>query len=399
MAWRKKPTGLGQSVEKFLEDIRSHLATLIARAGQFIRQNRVASAAAGLVLIGLLGGLIATAWLAHRAKLADASAEPSNEVRRLAYSHRVNYYDGFSDLAATRMRESRMKDALTSNVRQDLGEFNNDLGSATEGYRNAPLRATAPTYDVVADNPRDRTYGRYFPATYPHPGGVMFLAGFDTATLNLNGDSLALLMKPQAAIVAFQKQIAIDEASVAADPGNVQAQTDIAYSSSRIGDLLTELGDQAGALPYYQQAVNIYTKNAATGQAQDPATTLQLGLLLGKLAITHARLGYADKAIAESSKAADLLEALPVDAANVDQQHARALVYGEIGDAYALLARDTRTPQKFMKQFWRAARDMYARSLEILGILRDRDVLNADQLTEIDTLNQKIAESDLFLAK
>jgi tetratricopeptide (TPR) repeat protein len=404
MAWQKKPNWRDQSVEKFLEDIRSHLATLIGRAGQFIRRNRVVSAAAGLVLISLLGGVIASTWLAHRAKPAEARAEdPPKDVRQLAHSRLVNYSDGLYDLAnTTRMRESRMKDAPTPDIGQNLADVNNGVGPAMEGYLNPPLPIAAPTYDeLVADNPTDRTYRRTLPAFYPHPGGVIFLSGANAGALNLNnGDYLALIKKPQAALVAFQKQLAIDEKSVAADPGNVQVQTDLAYSSSRIGDLLTELGDQAGALPYYQQAVDVYTNtnNAATSP-QDPATSLQLSLLLGKLAKTHARLGYADKALAECKKASDLLEAVPVDAANVERHHDRALAYGEIGDAYSLLARDTRTAQKSMKQLWRAARDMYEHSLEILRDLRDRGVLNAEELTEIDTISQKIAECDVFLAK
>jgi tetratricopeptide (TPR) repeat protein len=401
MAWRKKPKGRDQSVAEFLADLRSHLATLICRAGQFIRRNRVASAAAGLVLISLLGGLIASTWLAHRAKLAKARAEhASNYVRQLAHSRLINYDDGLYDLtSATRTRESPMKDALTP-VGQNLANVNNGVGPAGDGYRNPPLRTTAPTYDrLVAANPTDRTYLRTLPVTYPIPGGVTFLTDVDPLNPN-NGDALALLNKPQAALAAFQKRLAIDEKAAAADPGNVQVQADLAYSSSRIGDLLVALGDQAGALPYYQRAVDIYTdkKNGAPGP-QDPATTLQLTLLLAKLAETHTRLGYTDKALAECKKASDLLEALPVDAANVERFHDRALAYGEIGDAYSLLAHDTRTPQKLMKPLWLAARDMYEHSLQILLNLRDRDALNADELTEIDTVFQKIAECDLFLAK
>ena len=396
MAWRKKPKGSDQSVaQNFSEDIRSRPATLIDRAGQIIHRNRVASAAASLILISLLGGVITSTWLAHRTKPAEARAEhPANEGRQ------ANYNDGLDD--ATRPGESRMKDGLTHNVRQDLADVNNGAESAMEGYRNALLRTAAPTDDeLVADNSRDLTYRRTLPLTYPHPGGVIFLTDGDLARLNPNnGDYLALIKKPQAALVAFQKQLAIDEKSIAADPGNVQVQTDAAYSSSRIGDLLTELGDQAGALPYYQHAVDIYTstKNAENGP-QDPAASLQLIRLLGKLAKTHARLGYTDKAIAECNKASDLLEALPVDATNVEQHHIRALAYGEIADAYSLLAGDTRTPQELMKQLWRAARDMYEGSLEILWGLRDRGVLNAAGLTEIDTISQKIAECDMFLAK
>jgi tetratricopeptide (TPR) repeat protein len=406
MAWRKKPNGSDQPVvKKFLEDIRSYLATLIDRAGQFIDRNRVASAAAGLVLISLLGGVIASTWLAHRAK--PLAKHPSNEGRLLTQFRLVNYYNGLDDLAgATRMGESRMKNALTSDVRQDVADVNNGAESAMEGYRNAALRTTAPIYDeLAADNPKDRTSPRTLPLGYPNPGGgIIFLTDVDPARLNPSyGDYLALIKKqPQAALVAFQNQLVIDEKSVAVDPGNVQAQTDLAYSSSRIADLLTELGDQAGALPYYQLAVDTYTntnaKNAAT-DSQDPATSLQLSRVLGKLAKTHARLGYTDKAIAEGKKATDILEALPVDAANAGQQHLRASAYAEIGDAYSLLARDTRTPQESMKQLWRAARDMYERSLEILRDLRDQGVLNPEGLTEIDTISQKIAECDLFLAK
>lgn len=395
MAWRKKPEGLDQSVEQFLEDIGNHPATLIGRAGQFIRRNRVASAAAGLVLISLLGGVIASTWLAHRAKPAQARAEyRSNYAPQLAQSR---YDGGLSDLAgATRMRESGMKDALTPAVGQNLADVNTGVGE----YRNQPLRTAAPTYDkLVADNPRDRTYGRTLPVSYPGPGGVNYLTSVDPLNPN-NGDALALLNQPQAALVAFQKRVAIDEKSVAADPGNVQVQTDLAYSSSRIADLLMELGDQAGALPYYQRAVDIYTntKNTATGP-QDPATTLQLTGVLVKLAKAHTKLGYTEKALAECKKASDLLEALPIDAANVEQFHGIALAYGEIGDAYSLLARDSRTPQKLMKQLLRSGRDMYERSLQILVDLRDRDGLNAEESTEIDTVLQKIAESDLFLAK
>jgi hypothetical protein len=42
---------------------------------------------------------------------------------------------------------------------------------------------------------------------------------------------------------------------------------------------------------------------------------------------------------------------------------------------------------------------MYERGLEILLDLRARGVLDAEGLTEIDTISQKIAECDMFLAK
>jgi tetratricopeptide (TPR) repeat protein len=404
MAWRKKPQERDQSVEKLLKDIRSHLAALIDRAGQFIRRNGVVSASTGLVLISLLGGVIASAWLVHRAKLARArAAHLSNDLRQLAHSRSVNYYDGLYNLAgATEGRESRVKDVPKAHLDHNLADVNNGAGSAIEGYRNTSLRTAAQAYDEsVAGNPRDRTYRPTLPEVYPKPGRVVFLPASDDVGLNRSsGDYLALINQPQAALIAFQRQFAIDEKSAAADPGNVQVQTDLAYSSSRIGDLLRELGDQPGAIPYYQRAVDIYTKLTSAGTGPpDPATSVQFSLLLGKLAQVHARLGYTDKALAECKKASDLLEAVSIDPANLELVLGRALAYAQIGDAYSLLARDARTPQKLMKPLWRAARDMYERSLEILVELRNRDVLSAEELTQIDIISQKIAECDLFLAK
>jgi len=50
-------------------------------------------------------------------------------------------------------------------------------------------------------------------------------------------------------------------------------------------------------------------------------------------------------------------------------------------------------------RLWGAARELFVRSLEILRDLRDRGVLNSEELTEIDAISQKIADCDLFLAK
>ena len=61
---------------------------------------------------------------------------------------------------------------------------------------------------------------------YPNPGGVLYLTSVDPAALGPNaGDYLALINKPQAALDAFRKKLAIDEQAVAADPGNLQVQS------------------------------------------------------------------------------------------------------------------------------------------------------------------------------
>jgi eukaryotic-like serine/threonine-protein kinase len=91
MAMRKEPQRRYASVAEFSEDIRRHLEGLpvIAtkdtfgyRAAKFIRRNRVAVAAATLVLAALLFGMIATVWQARvatrerdKARIEQAKAE------------------------------------------------------------------------------------------------------------------------------------------------------------------------------------------------------------------------------------------------------------------------------------------------------------------------------------
>lgn len=384
-----------QSVERLSKYLRRLLATLIYRTGQLVRRNRVASAAAGLLLISLVGFAIANTWLVHRAQVANAHAEPlSNDVRQLAHLRRVSYYDTLDNLTGS----ARMKDRLTSDV-PGLADDHNSLGSAMEGYRDTAQKnpSTVPaTYEeLVADNPRDRTSYRNISMTYANPGGVVNLAGVDPAALGpYAGDYLVLINQPQAALDAFRKRLTIDEQAVAADPGNFQVLTDLAYSASRIGDLLANMGDHAGALPYYQRAVDIYTKHVDANP--EHFTIPQFAQLLGKLAKTHASLGYNEKASAECSKALDLLAV--TDGANVEQRRIIASAYSEIADTYSLIARDMRTPQQFMPKLWTAARETYERSLAILVDLRERGVLSADLLAEIQIISDKIAECDSFLA-
>src|SRR6185436_17346325 len=95
MALRKEPERRYPTVEQFSEDIRRHLETrpvlarkdtISYRTGKFVRRNKVGTAAAVLILLSLLGGVIATTWQAQRAKTAQARAERRfNDVRQLAH--------------------------------------------------------------------------------------------------------------------------------------------------------------------------------------------------------------------------------------------------------------------------------------------------------------------------
>src|SRR5205807_1681016 len=84
MALRKDPTRRYQSVGQFSADIQRHLeglpvvarkVTFTYRASKFIRRHRVAVAAAFLISISLVGGMITTTWQAQVARHEKVKAE------------------------------------------------------------------------------------------------------------------------------------------------------------------------------------------------------------------------------------------------------------------------------------------------------------------------------------
>ena len=123
LALRKEPERRYQSVEQFSEDIRRHFEgrpvharkdTVGYRAAKFVRRNKLALAAAALVLVSLIGGIIATSWQAHIATREKARAERRfNDVRKLANNVLFDYHDAIKSLpGATKVRERLVKDAL-----------------------------------------------------------------------------------------------------------------------------------------------------------------------------------------------------------------------------------------------------------------------------------------------
>src|SRR5205814_6979316 len=108
MALRKEPERRYQSVDQLSDDIRRHLEArpILARkdsasyrAAKFVRRNLVATAAAVIVFLTLVGGIVATAWEAQRATTEKLRAERRfNDVRKLAHAVLVDYHDASKNL-------------------------------------------------------------------------------------------------------------------------------------------------------------------------------------------------------------------------------------------------------------------------------------------------------------
>jgi eukaryotic-like serine/threonine-protein kinase len=187
MAMRKEPERRYASVAQFSEDIRRHLAglpviarqdTVRYRASKFVRRNKVAAAAACLLALTLLGGIVATLWQsriagrqAHeaaaqrdQARIERAKAERVNEFLQSMLSSadpmkkgsNVKAADLLSDAERRADLDLASEPELQAEVRRTIGNTYVGLGLLTEGERalrlalEAHLRIFGPEHPDTA---------------------------------------------------------------------------------------------------------------------------------------------------------------------------------------------------------------------------------------------------------
>jgi hypothetical protein len=106
------------------------------------------------------------------------------------------------------------------------------------------------------------------------------------------------------ALAAQQECVDIVRKLAAQDPGNAQAQRDVAVTLDKLGDVKLQAGDRAGALAAYQECVDIVRKLAA----QDPGNAqAQTDLVTGLVKTSSVDPG---RARAELTEALSILKKL-----------------------------------------------------------------------------------------
>jgi serine/threonine-protein kinase len=130
MAMRKETSRRYSSVGQFSADIQRHLDglpvvarkdTFTYRASKFIKRHRVGVAAAFLIGVSLVGGIIATTWQAQAARHEKAKAEDVKNalVRMLNYSNPVVF-------SPQNNGQKTVKEILDETAKQlETGEFSN----------------------------------------------------------------------------------------------------------------------------------------------------------------------------------------------------------------------------------------------------------------------------------
>lgn len=352
MALRKEPERRYQSVEQFSEDLRRHLEerpvlarkdTVTYRAAKFARRNKAGLAAAALVLLSLVGGIVVTTRQAKIALREKARAERRfNEVRKLAKSVLFDYHDAIKALpGATNVRELLVKDALNyldslageaqgdpelqrelaaayervGDVRGgELSGSRGDLSGAIESYTKALKICEA----LVAANPADVKARRALASSHQKigwrlRGGTQSNAGFDH------------LQKALALYLDLEREQSADH----------DLQLELADTRNKLGYAMSNRSDFAGALAQHRSALAICEKIAAS----DPHDQKALRGLLSsqeKMAFALRFQGDVAGAIEANHKELALSEALLAeDPLNTDYRRSLVLSYQHGGDFLA----------------------------------------------------------------
>ncbi len=238
------------------------------RLRKFVRRHRVGVAATGLVFLTLVGGILATASQARRAKAEQGRAERRfSEVRKLAHALLFDYHDAIKDLpGATPVRARLVRDAL-ENLDNLAGEAVGDPSL---------VRELAAAYEKVGD----------------------VQGGMTAANL---GDT-------EGALASYRSAVRLHRGLLAAQPGNVESRRALAAVESKLGLLLGETGDVRGALEAARSALAAL-EDLSGPAGQDPTLLLELVRARDRVGILVQDTGDPESALDHFRRNLALLEA------------------------------------------------------------------------------------------
>ena len=298
-ALNKEPARRYASVDQLSEDIRRHLSGLPVtarkdtfgyRAAKFVGRNRTGVAAAVLVLVALIAGIVGTSWQARNARRERARAEQRFEdVRQLANAALLEIHDAIRDLPgstpARRLLVSKGLEYLDRLARDagDRPDLQRELAGAylkVGDVQGRPLNANLGDSAGALASYRKAVgiYESIGAAASADPGLRRELAlalQRLSEILSATGDTRDALVQARRSLELLQQSTrsgASGKTVAAADLGR-----ELAASYTRVGDLLSATGDTTGALDHRRKALSVMETVAAIAP-DDVATIRQLGL-------------------------------------------------------------------------------------------------------------------------
>ncbi|MEW6127906.1 MAG: protein kinase [Acidobacteriota bacterium] len=382
MAMRKEPQRRYASVEQLSEDLRRHLEglpviarkpTFSYRALKFVNRNKVGVAAAALVILAIIAGVVATLWQARIARLQKIRAEQRfNDVRQLANSFMFEIHDQIENLpGSTPARKLLVSKALNyldslageshddatlqrelATAYQKVGDiqgnpYNANLGDpdgALDSYRKS-LMIRERLFALAAD---DQAIGIELATSYHRVGDIyqmnhqlteakeQYQKAFEIAeTLNKKapdkpeilqlisssleqiGEATARGGNMEEGLASMKKALVISESLYAKDPDNWQMRRRLAITHRLMSTWLFDSGDKTGALQSSLKAIELL-ESVARDSPNNARAQRELGVAYNGIGDTYWYSGDITKALEAYQKALKLREQLSqTDPANV----------------------------------------------------------------------------------
>ncbi len=309
-ALRKEPERRYSSAENFAEDIKRHLRglpvsarpnTFSYRAEKFVKRNKASVFAAGLILLAIIGGIIATLWQARAAQAERevAQAEKAkaerrfNDVRQLANSFLFDLAPKIEKLpGSTPAREELISLAL---------EYLDSLSKEASGDLQLQ-RELAMAYEKVGD-----------------------LQG-NQASSNL-GDT-------QAAAKSYEKAFNIRQKLYNQNPNDLTAMSDMASSFARMSEIKMQIGTTEEVKEFFDKSLAL-RKEIVRRNPNDFEARKNLAIALrgkGRMLYTDARYKEAVKQYDLATNAYEKL--LREQPENLEIAENLAYMYVDYGEAY-----------------------------------------------------------------
>jgi non-specific serine/threonine protein kinase/serine/threonine-protein kinase len=341
MALRKEPERRYSSVGQLAEDLRRHQEglpviartdTVGYRSAKFIRRHRVSVAAAAIVLLSLIGGIVATTWQARRAEGQRARAERRfSEVRRLANALVFELHSAIENLpGSTAARELLVRHALEyldslARESQDDASLQRELASAYLRIGSAQGNPNNPNLGDTAG--ALRSYGEALALSErlraAQPGDRQALRSVGVCLEKLS-EVQAATGNLTAAVQSARKSLDAFKTIAEANRADVAAQRSLAISYMKMGDVsgnpnFPNAGDAAGALSSYRSSLAILEALHVADPISSGAEQL-VGVLrerIGTMLLAEGKIDEAEESYLSSQQIRERLAAAAPDNANL----------------------------------------------------------------------------------
>ena len=368
MAMRKEPQRRYATAEQFAEDIQRHLSGLPVRArpatfgyrtGKFVRRHKFGVAAAVLITLTLLVGIIATVWQARVARAERARAERRfEEVRQLANSFVFEVHDAVVNLPGSTPARSlivqrglKYLDSLAQDAGGDRGlqrelagayeklgavqytpsvAHLGDLAGALESHRKAAALREA----LVTADPSNADYRRELLDSYWYIATLLGRQGDVAQELEI----IRRQLPEREQLAAAEKTAFIDRYNLAA-------------TYVYIGSLLVQTGDANGAVEHQQKALQI-KEQLAWLDPDGARSSRALSISYEYLGLAHDRAGDTKRALELQQRGLQMREALVAgDPLNTDLRLMLVESYRYVGDMYFKLGEVKLAETHYSKQY------------------------------------------------